>query len=467
MTDINKLRVWANELTNVVEPDVELQDEGYVGGDQPFAEHHDWIWWRRDKTVNQLIDEANYGRTQGAGLSTEEQASELYYGIQDWLHPWSTKNKVTLPSEPIDMCPGWDFTLEKQVVYVARLGYSGVTQINNSDAGGIAVTHRALTLDDGAEVIDAICSDGDYLYVLTTGKPTFNATVYKFSANPWSSTPVWSLDIGTIFLFNTTNRGKNDLIVADGDWIATPLTNTAPSTGKSVMLINKDGLSTRSGRGNAPNNASYLTSPYLASNGTNLFFAVEDVGGQKPTFCTADIADPDLATNGGGAVNNNVAVTDGNVGVGSIIHDGHLIHWLTASGRIYSYDWDSDISSALTHSQWTISRTPAPQVGTTAPSAAFDGMYMWTLWEYDGETDNDNGFFIPINVAEETMDEAGAKAISDPRILIQPPLPSGPSMSSTKTVYLDNCLFTTLYIAPGAGSGFDILRLPNLQARKR
>jgi hypothetical protein len=465
MSDIEKLAVWATTLVNVEEPESSLQSEGYVGGDQPFAENHNWIWWQRDTKMNQLIDGSNYGKTQAAGIAAEDQVTELYLTGDDWLHPWSDKNKLTLVSTPpIDMCPGWDYSLQKHVVHIARLGYQGITSLWNGDSGEMTFSNLPLTLDNAAEQIDAICSDGSYLYAMTTGKPGFQATFYKFSMNPVSSTKIWSRD--SSLLFNQSKRGKNDLIIADADWIATPLTDTTPDSGLSVFLINKDGLTTRQGKGNAPNTSSFKPSPFMASNGTNLFFGLEGIS--SPYLATADIADPTQSTYPGGTVTSaEVAVGRGGIGIGQVVHDGQLIHYLLADGSIYSYDWATNTSQALTHAQWEIQDTPSPQVGTANPAMTFDGMHMWALVEYAGDTDNDSGFVIPVNVGAEGMDDAAAKSISEGKIMIQPPLPTLFTMRNTKMVYADNCLFLTIKIDPGGGSGFEILRIPNLQARKR
>lgn len=458
MSDIPRKREWGNSLTLIDEPPVSLQDDGYPGGEQPFGEHHNWIFNQADKNQNDLVHDRNYAQSVSAGIDIGFQASG-FWNLSDWLHSYSTRNAFTMASFPRSLAPGYNYTERRPSIYVARNGFQGITEVHNGDSGALVTTDHALTLNNAAEEVEAIASDGPFVYVMTTGEPGFQATFYKFDVNPWSSTKVWSLT--SSLFFDQSNRGINHLIIADSDWIAAPCTNTTPDTGISVLLINKDGLSSAAGRGNAPSNSLYKPSPTLVSNGTNLFFLLEDTGapGQFPTFCSANIADPTLATNPGGPITNDVIGAETQAaGMGSLIYDGRLVHMLSSYGKIYSYDWDTDTFQGASHEQWEISDTLTPAQGPDHPSMTFDGLRAWALVGYQGSTGITGSFVVPVNVAEEAMDDSAAKTINGPKQMLQPPFTTN-NLTGSKLVFADNCLWMTININTGS-PGTTLMRLP-------
>lgn len=455
MVDIARLLEWANS-GDITEPQVAKQNLGYLGGEQPFDEHHNWLFNKSDRYDNFAVDFINRRQTLPPTLNEATQFSNNLWPV-DWVHPYSSFNTYTFGANSIVyLNPGWNSTLNRPCVYAARYGLQSITEIRNANDFTIETEVHAITLANGDERIEAFCCDQFNIYVLAS-RPADDPRMYAFSTNPWSATPVWSFSIPQIIVNN--GRGENNLILADNDWLALPAT-ALTADNYCVYMVRRDGTpGVRTGRGNAPNSAAYRVTKGLCSNGTNLFFAVVNTTPANTLLCSADVSNPANATNGGGAITNKD--TNSSHSIESLIHDGYHIHGLNAGGNIFTYDWTQDIVDNVF--AFTIQSTTSPQVHSDGPHMVFDGINAWALVEYDG-TDDHNGFVVPIRVADTCVDLTSPRTISGPRIFMQPSQPTNAMILDTRLAYSDNCL----WLAPRNSAALQnlvIYRIPNLIAR--
>jgi hypothetical protein len=484
MANIDKTRVWANDETRVSEPTTILQDAGYAPLEQPYNEHHNWIWNSRDKKLNHLLGERNLGQSHAAGISKADQVAGRFEfdgvnripGGQDWLHPYSSLNKYQFPAgfQPTCMAPAWDYTLDRPVVYVGCAGLNtGIYSVRNADDGTIAVEFIPLTFDEGGEFPEAIASEGDAFYILTAGKASTNYGIYRFSANPTSPTKAWST-VETSSLFGPAGLGRNALIVADDTWVAFPCTGVAPGSNTLVRMVRKsDGAAANSGDGNAGGYvSSFRASPNICSDGIRLHFAIEQLlspATERILIGTADIANLAQATDGGGSpvVVKQIDGTEG-LGCGSLIWDGALVHVLTAKGTVASLYPDGNVYRTDSEPTWEFANAFQPQSETDHPSMCFDGLNAWVLLELDGIANDANAFISPLRVGDQSVDLISTQVLQSPdqaEIMIGWPKPGTSQTYDTKMVYSDNAL----WILPRIKSspiGLDLLRLPNLAARR-
>jgi hypothetical protein len=454
MVQLNLKREWGNSGLHIEEPDTADQDKGYEGGEKPFGEHHNWIFNSSDRQSNDLIHRSNLRENHSGGTLTRQL---IEFGYQEWMHPYAPINTVNLANPALDMCRGYNYELRHASTFVVVDGYAGIVEVYNGDDSLIKTIDRPLVLDNGAEEIEAIVSDGTYLYAMTTGKPGFQATIYQFNCNPWSTTKNWSYD--SVQAFNQSGQGQNDIIFANPDWLAMPCTDQELGSGPMIFMLKTDGVSTRQGSGNAPALTGYEPAHFLVSNQTNLFFVLEDVGNQVPRFCTADIADPTQGTGPGGALPTWITAGSGNISAGQLIFDGWLIHFALSNGRIYSYDWTNDHQHIESHASWGVTDVPAP-LSIDAPPLVFDGLRAWTLSKYQGDAGDNSGFIVPINVAEEGLDDALTKNVSGPRIMVTSPFPDTPAITKAKMIFSDNTLWFSINTSSNV-----LYRVPNILGR--
>lgn len=477
MVDIDKRRVWAGNETQVVEPSTALQDAGYAPLEQPFNEHHNWIWYSRDKNANELIRNRNYSQHHAAGINISDQVAGLTYA-RDWLHPYSPVNTYasTAGGQLICLCPAWDYTRNMPCVYLGVYGVStGIYALRNDDDGSIAEEFIPLSFNDPVnEYVEALVSEGDAFYVMTAGHPSGNVYFYRFSANPLSPTPVWSTtDAGTNF---NLGFGQNAMCIADAR-LAYVRTNAAIGS-QVIRLIRKgDGLSPTAGDGNAAGlGANYRISPGIVSNGTssgNVFFLAYDTTGSGNNFlCGANIANPTVATipSVGSWTRKEIAFT-GVPGGGDLIHDGELVHALTVNGKVASFYWATDTYDVNNKAAFDFYDAQNPPTRLEHASFAYDGFYGWALLEYDGDANSNNAFVAPVRLGDSAIDTPSAdaplilQAPNNPRIMIGEPRPVNPVTYQTKMVYSDNCLWMLPRINT-SGPSFILLRVPNIRARR-
>jgi len=473
MADINKTDLWANLETQVAEPPGSLQDSGYAPLEQPFNEHHNWLWNSRDKIQHQLVQERNYKQHMASGILITDQCAQRFYN-RDWLHPYSAVNTYTFLSgnQPHCMCPGWDYSRNRPCIFVGLMDEDGVYRVFNEDGGGIGAEFINLGfLNTSLEYPEALVCEGDALYVMTFGNPSGNMYFYRFPMNPFSSTPTWSTShTGSNF---KTGLGENAMCIA-GDWLVYLLSNL-PLGNNTIRFIRKsDAGAFQQGEGNGlALGSNYQVTPSLVSNGTEVFFQATD---NTATFhnylCGCDVSNPANATTPLGAwtakVLNGTIIGRG----GDLIYDGHLVHCLSANGHVGSYNWHRNVWPLLNDAMWQYASAKITAGPTRQNHAnfAFDGFYGWALLEFDGEDADNQAFISPCRLGDTAIDYNTsnipiALQAPWPEIMLGEPKSADPVNYLTKMIYSDNCLWIIPRIKT-APVGTTLLRLPDIRSRR-
>jgi hypothetical protein len=450
--DLEKTVVWANDETQVDTPPTELQDEGYAGEEQPFNEHHNWIWNSRDKKLNRLTDRANRTHISSPGLSIEDFCSDLNHPEDDWVHPYSSYNNYGfIPTEfPIYLCRGWNYTLKKPCIYVVIQGdNSKIVEIRNGDDFSIEREDHSVSITG---TIDAICCDGPYVYIL--GVNLGSARVTKIQTNPWSATPV--AEGGSPILIDTTNVGKNRIIVADSIRIAFVGKDEHCASAKVINVWNKTIGGNLEGRGNAPNSATDFPGTALCSDGFTLFFTTSSTTGGDTRLCAANIADPTTATGSGGAFANTSIGASGVKG-GHTIFDGRHISVINDLGYVISFNKDVDRVRNL---DFRFENTKSPN--EAFPKFVFDGFTAWAMFQHDGDDDANNGFIAPFRPQGIMLDYPTGTMTLKKKEFLSSFTDGATVMGETRLEYSDGCLW---YIKR-AGDEQIIYRLPNILNRR-
>lgn len=478
MVDITERTVWANNETQVSEPSSTLQDAGYAPLEQPYNEHHNWIWNSRDKQINKLLIERNYQQRFAHTIPIGNQVSGQLGDPYNVVHPYASLNEFSLVAgNPICICPAWDYSVDRPCVYIGVDGYSGIVRVRNISTG-LYVQNLPLSFLEGTEYVESIVSEGDAFYVMTKGHSSGNVYFYRFSANPFSATPVWSSGYsGGAFL----SLGRNGLCIA-GDWLATVLTGITLPTGPLVRLIRKsDAGATAQGSGNAGSlSAGYRPGWGITSNGISIFFSMFDpTVANRLYLCGADVSNPAQATYpAGGAgpyawspqpLEGTAAV---NVGSGDLVYDGRLVHILSTNGHIGSYEHEYNVWAASNKAIWKFEYAKTPIDEQEHASMCFDGFYGYTLLEYDGASNINNSFISSVRLADTSIDRSSTeypfilKPPNCPQIMLGPPRPQNPVTYLTKMVHSDNSLWILPRIKLPAYTGTTLIRLPNTWARR-
>ena len=462
---------WAN--SGLVSPaDTSKQNSGWVAGNEkPFFRYFNWWMNQSDRTQNDTADTLNERGTQSPSNPNVDAISELYHGDRDWSNLTSSLNRYTGAGAIINMCRGWNYTLDQEVVWAAdRVLPAGITQIRNEkpkEDGTFGITSERflVTLDHASDVFVGVCCDGPYVYILAlTQSPLADiGKVYKMSANPWSSTPVWVRNF-SVYGISTDVIGLNRIIVADDDNLAILLRGLDTSSQAPIAILSKDNTSFTTGSGNAPSSATLEPGAGLCSDGTSVFFTIEDpaylVAGQ---LCAADISDPTVAS---GMTAHALGVTPTSRPVGGIIFDGEhvvCVPWMGNNAKVFTYRRSTDTlreTNALVGGiDSTVVRFPV----------VFDGMRIWSLMNYNGDSNEYNAFItswypylhnalpnpgtypeydgVKHFLADETEDLAG------------------PVATNPKMVYADGCMWISPLINDPVTQPL-IIRMPNVLGRQ-
>jgi hypothetical protein len=448
MVSIPKRRVWANDETQVAEPSTTLQDTGYAPLEQPYNEHHNWIWNSRDKGANRIIHDRNMATRFDAVISIGDQVSRNFQ-TYDAAHIYKAGRNAFVDNLLNAICVGWHYDTQRECVLLGKAITSNITRVRNDDEFNLLSESLVFTFNEASERPEAMVSEGDTLYVMTLGHSSGDAYFYRFSINPFNATPIWSTsDTGSFF----KNRGRSCLCIA-GDWLAYLRTNVEIDTGTDVirMIRKSDAGAFRQGMGNILGVSGFYTGWSLVANADSLFYGAYNpttVGAVK--LGGADIANPNTAnypgglwfgkdiggtTPGGGVI----------VGAGDLIYDGELVHISTTNGLIASYDWEADIWTASGASNYRVSNALEDVAELEHAPFAYDGFNAWLLSELEGASGNDNNSIVTqVAVSNQTMDWSGQLLLDIPAVSQIPlgrPRPSARITHLPKMVVADNSLW--------------------------
>lgn len=455
--DLENRRVWAN-AGDVTEPSTVKQDDGYDGAEQPFNEHHNWIWNNRDIKENKKTDRLNRTHIASPGTSIADFCSNLNSRLtNDWLHPYATQNLISFGASPVvNMCRGWNYVRKQEVIYaVIRGDNTKIVEIRNADDFSIETEDHLITVDvPGLETIEAICCDGPFIYVMIEN--TGSAGIYKYATNPWSATKVAFL--ATPIDIDLTGKGKNNIIVADTSNLAFVGVNEATLAARSINIVPKTLLSVASGRGNAPSSATYFAGTGLCSDGFTCFFGVYSSAADNTLLCAGNIADPTIATGLSGSF---TAQTIGAVAInpGGLIHDGRHISILRSDGYVSSFNKDIPKWRPL---DFQFENTFSPD--EKFPKITYDGFTAWAILQHDGDSDANNGFIAPFRPDDICLDHPTTRIIQN-KIFLSTFTDGATIMEETRMEYADGCLWFNPEVL-SAGGGANLFRVPNILNRR-
>jgi hypothetical protein len=475
MVNINERTVWANLETKVAEPPSTLQNEGYASLEQPYNEHHNWIWNSRDKNANWMIRERNLAQRVPPVISIAQQIGQRY-GEENasWVHPYANYsgtnvNEVSFSAnQPLCIAPAWDYTRDVPCVYVGREDWNtGLFRLRQSSQG-IVEDFITLNFNESTEYVESVVSDGPFFYVMTLGHSSGDAYFYRFSADSLNPVPAWSTSDGGS---NFKSGGRNGMCIA-GDFLAYVRTNVAAGNNVIRLIRKADAGEFRQGGGNSTSLPStYVVGQNIVSNGDNVFFEMYDAVGSSNLFlCGANIADPTQATGPTGAwTKKELYITSGTMS-GDLVFDGRLVHASSANGLIGTYDWTSNTWD--TNGIWHLSNAKDPPLRMEHTSMAYDGFYAWVMYENDGMSSNNDSFIAPVRVSDTAIGhDLGVIPIEIsipviPEISVGPPSSPSPSTERTKMCYSDNALWIIPLLADSPAGDTKIIRLPNLRERR-
>lgn len=481
MVSIPKRSVWGKNETQIIEPSQVLQDNGYAPLEQPYNEHHNWIWNSRDKGANTLIHAHNFTRKYANGIGINDQTAQNFLAW-DAAHPYSASNSQNLPygSQPTCICPGWNFYDNRAGVWV---GFQDDTReawlVTQDTQGFVSGLPFLLEFNEISEYCEALVCEGDALYVMTMGHSSGDVYFYRFSINPYSATPIWSTsDSGSFF----KNQGRSCLCIA-GDWIGYIRTNVALSGGAGtefLRLIRKsDAGAFRQGHGNTNSLAStYYPGWSMVANGDSIFYGVYDPTNSAYVHLGgADIDNLNVANYPGGLwfshqIEGTAPGGVVRIGAGDLVHDGQLVHISTTNGLIASYNWDTDSWQSLNTAQWQCANAKEDHDRQEHASMCYDGFNAWILVEHNGAFSSNNAFVSRAPVSQNSIDDPSGnlpfqlKPPFAPEMMLGPPKPSGPVTSLTKIAYADEALWVLPYISATPTTGTNFIRIPYVDGRR-
>lgn len=458
--DIENVREWANS-GDVSEPSTTKQDDGYEGAEQPFNEHHNWIWNFRDKKTNQTSNRLNRTHIANPGTAIGAFCEGKQNVNTDWIHPYGWPNTKDLGSDTvINMCRGWNYALKQPVIYAVYKGDSTkIVEFRNDNSVGndfdIDKEDHAITLDaPGSENIEAICCDGPNIYLLC--EVSGSTKLYKFNVNPWSASKVASKSVS--ISQDTAGLGRNAIIVANANLLAFIGRGEHGGSNKVINTVTKDLVTVVSGRGNSPVSTTYFPGTGLVSDQSTVFFTFYSTTTDNLLLCAADLSDLSTATGTGGAFGTKI-IGDDTKKAGGIIYDGRHISVLRDDGYVASFNKDIDRWRTLDF-QFENAKSPDEDF----PKLVYDGFTAWSILQHDGDDDSNNGFVAPLRVNEICLDHPTTRTIQKKEFL-STYTDGATIMEDTRMIYSDGCLWISPKVA-STSPGTQLFRIPNLMNRR-
>ena len=418
---------WSELGVHTPPPPGSLQDSGWTPGYEPEAEYENWKEWGRDRNQNSIMVDTNK-----LMLTPPEM------NLSDQIGGDHTVNALSVPYGPfnglpaaayVQNCRAYNHTLKREsTFFVINNEPTFIREFYNDTDYGIAFTDHPITLPAN-HYPDALCCDGDAVYLLSITNPSGTGAIHKISINPWGTTPVWSRTL-TGFI-NGANHGDNTIIVAGHDHVAFLYRDTLDSY-SAVGVLAKDNSTLANGSGNAGVTVGWIPAMGLCHAGGVLFFII--TGTTVSKLCMAFVSNPttsppylswDLPTDAGNCA------TDGQIVVVSDIN-----------ARMHAYDIATD-----TRMPHLFGFDRAQVVDELYPKLVFDGMRMWALWEYNGNTET-NSFVVPVSLSHISGDhpDTPQATLSYPYTMLGRPLTAGLDEITTfaRMCFADSCLWIIL-----------------------
>jgi len=281
---LDKIREWASGGTASIETPTNTKiDLGWVNNEQPPVEWENFLQNRQDVLLNKFAESNN--RKAIEPYIGDIQARISGHSFEDnRIHPFSLMNVIDLGYCIVDSCRGHNYELNKDTMLCCTrfdfgpVGIATIFEIYNDDDFVLTSVNLSPTLEED-DNCRSICSDGNYVY-LATGNGT-DSRLYKFSKNPWSSTPIWTYLI--------EDKTIEKIIIADDSNIG--IVTDDVTEDDPIGLFAKDGSGVPSwGYGNATSSASSVCLKNICSDGERIwFFRLGSVS--QGILCNALISD--------------------------------------------------------------------------------------------------------------------------------------------------------------------------------
>jgi hypothetical protein len=364
------------------------------------------------------------------------------YTAQDFSIPYGSRNTILPSLAYINNCRGYSHERRRESCFFVV--YNEPTFIREfivNDSLILLYNDHPITLPVN-HLPDAICSDGEAIYVLCLTDFVGGGAISKFSINPWSSTAVWTRTLP--YNVNSSGLGNNKIIVANANNVAFLYKDTL-DVAPPIGLLAKDNSLLTNGYGNISPSPSLTPGLGLCSDGIYLHYVIESAGGDIlggaaiSDITTSPYASFTMAGSCGDCATDGMNV----VTAERVARAVHIQYSYIAVRQIGAFNFPD-----------------AELLNDSYSKIVFDGMRFWFLWEFSGSSYK-NYFVIPLNLNRWSGDET-IISITEPRIMMAAPQPASDPSGVSRMCFADNAL----WIIPKVNdTSKPSVRLPHLTMR--
>ena len=329
------------------------------------------------------------GGTNSPFMMEKAVASKFHNNFANWTHPFSDTNGVGLGGALalVDICVIFNPTNNRRRIALLDAGGNLIT-FDPFDFTLFSTYVLTGSYGAGTWLPEAMCSDGQYVYVMAYDSGTTTHKVQAFDAwtgavkAGWPATGTLLPGAGSAFT-PLGNSMASRIIVAEDPFAADPLLVTVNPWTKCIAAATACMTSLRSGNGAILTNGSgdctfggppdFWPSGGLCSDGTNVFASFKD--SSTGAVCVASATIANLAVGSGfAAMPTTLSLSDDCL---EIINDGEVLWVILKSGDIYNYE----LADQAYHQKIWTAGTSLLKFG------AMDGLNVWLN---DRETTDDS-----------------------------------------------------------------------------
>jgi hypothetical protein len=377
-----KIREFADEgLTT--EPDLNLQDEGYVANDQPVDEEFNWLFNSRDNRLNNITAELNAFLSVPPNMSIEQVVAG--YGANGGQslvsHVDLSECNVALSQQPYLLSNGWNYQKNCPCIYAFMIeDETKVVEFRFEEGFKVVSESRSLSGLGSTAFIKILgaCCDGPTLYILTRESST--TRLHKFDTVNWTGSPsVPSLVISSSVSVMATDYRKNKLIVADHYNLAFLVSSSDGSDSDLVGIVEKDFSSPPVfGNGNfSQSGADWKLKNALETDGSRVYFIMRNSSTNASHLVAANISNPGTASNSHGVFADSVCFGVSGGHADHIAFTGTAVVFAFTSGEVAYLDPFEE--NPQVHVSHEIGRIYADLSVIYGPGIVFDGANLWVL----------------------------------------------------------------------------------------
>lgn len=267
---LEKLKVWALTGAKVKPDDSDIFDGwGYL--ERPPRQHWNWVEYTRDTKINDLVDIHERLKTFPPAADVKDLCSRV--GPR-WDAPDLSPNTMWTGGVIKDSCIGWDWTNNRPVIYILD-GFDNIRPVDacwQYDSDPTQGDPLSLSYGSTPDDILAICSDGEYLYVvwcLDAG----NIWMSKFSLVTFTGTAVWNADLGVLTAnIKTTAPSEVKCTIGNDTYVCVVMGADTAGQPEIIASVAKSDGATTTGNGTSTSNEFFKTGADLISDGTTVFW---------------------------------------------------------------------------------------------------------------------------------------------------------------------------------------------------